>query len=356
VLSLGLLLPPAHAQKTISINFNSTHAFTESDNVRGKSKKSALTNAQKKAVIANVQKEYDDALGPGIVKVEAGKAGDVKMIVNGGRAPGANKGKEYGDAGKPGKAGLAHEGEFLKNGFADDGLVNAIAETLAHEAAHKLGIAQHNLDNPPSKMTKGDMVDDAQRKADMRKFTAHDIATLKKTLGIANPEQKDSFAPGLNVFRGEDVDFPPNIPDDRFLDVLVNFTGLTGAEFGYISGSGDFVWQGDWTDNPYPGVMTFIYSAAADLAVMVDGEVFSLGEHEGSFLLSHLNPDNPAVYLDASLSFATPRGTVDWTLDASAFRTTGGFFAVVPEPDTLVFLVLAVTLLLPFASRQSRRR
>jgi len=210
LVALLLALPSAHAQKTISIDFDSTDAFTESDDVKGTSKKSALTDEQKKAVIANVQKEYDDALGGGKVKVEAGKAGDVKMIVNGGRAPGKNEGKEAGDAGKPGKPGVAHEGEFLERGFAGAGLVNAIAETVAHEAGHKLGIAEHNADDPPSKMTRGSLVTDAQRKADARKFTEHDIEKLKKTLGIAKPEQKDAIVPGLNVFRGEDVNPSPN--------------------------------------------------------------------------------------------------------------------------------------------------
>jgi len=58
-----------------------------------------LTDAQKAAVIALVQKEYDDALGKGVVTVSEGSGGTVDMIVNGSQAPGVNKGKEYGDMG-----------------------------------------------------------------------------------------------------------------------------------------------------------------------------------------------------------------------------------------------------------------
>jgi len=101
--------------------------------------------------------------------------------------------------------------------------------------------------------------------------------------------------------------------------------------------------------------MTFIYTAAVDLAVMLDGDVYSLGEGEGSFALSRLNPDNPAVFLEAILSFDTPRGAVSWTLDASAFRTTGGFRGV-DEPAALALLATsaALALLLGGGGRVSR--
>src|SRR5262249_47571359 len=153
---------------------------------------------------------------------------------------GVNQGKEAGDAGMDGKTGFAHEGGFKNRGFTDDGLVKAVAETVAHEAGHKVGIAGHNSDNPPSKKAKSKLVTDDQRKADSRAFDAHDIKKLKMNLGIKDPEQKDSFSSGdLDIFRGGSLIVSPNIPDDQFLDVNVLFTGPAGAEFGYISSSGE---------------------------------------------------------------------------------------------------------------------
>ena len=107
MLTCCLLLPQlAHAQKTLKINFDSTDKFTESDDVEGTAVASGLAAADKAKVIAKIQKKYDDALGANIVKVMEGSGDDHDMIIQGGKAPGTNAGKEAGDAGKPGKPGV----------------------------------------------------------------------------------------------------------------------------------------------------------------------------------------------------------------------------------------------------------
>ena len=91
---------PVHAQKTVKVNFNSTDDCVESDDVKGAPTKSSLSADLRKKVIANIQKAYDDAVGKGKVTVSEGKGGDADVTISGRRAPGVNKGKEYGDAGK----------------------------------------------------------------------------------------------------------------------------------------------------------------------------------------------------------------------------------------------------------------
>ena len=99
------------------------------------------------------------------------------MILNGGKAPGVNEGKEYGDAGKPGKPGVVHEGEFTADTFSGNELVNGVAESLAHEGGHKLGLG-HNWDKHITKMTEGSKVSTADRKTKKRKFNDDDKKKL----------------------------------------------------------------------------------------------------------------------------------------------------------------------------------
>jgi hypothetical protein len=231
ILILAIVPVPAHAQKTIMINFDSNAAFEESDHVKGTATPSILNAAQRKAVIAKVQKEYDDAIGAGNVKVSEGAGGDVNVIVNGGQAPGTNKGNEYGDAGQQGKPGVVHEGEFVNNKFAGDQLVNGVAESIAHEAGHKLGIANHNDDKPATKMTNLPIDDPASndiRKADSRSFNLHDAAILAPGIALSSAE----FRPGiqdtdLGVFVGKPIN---PVSDDNYLESFVKFTGPIGAE------------------------------------------------------------------------------------------------------------------------------
>lgn len=359
---LAVFALSANAQKTIKIDFDSTADFTESDDVKGTATKSSLTAEQRKKVIAIIQKEYDDAVGAGKVKVSEGKGGDVDVTINGGRAPGVNRGREYGDAGKAGKPGVVHEGEFVNNGFKDDALVNGVAESAAHEAGHKLGIGQHNDDKPAGKMTNlpiNDAASNEIRKKDGRQFSAHDIKKLKENGGLASAEFRPGVRVGtdLGVFVGEPVQ-PQS--DDNYLQALVSFTGPAGAKFGYMSMSGEFVFQGDTSDMPYPGFLTFIYTGGADMAVSFDGEILSLSEHEGSFSLSNPNPLNPSVFQTALLSFESGSGSFfQLTLNAMVDPTTGGFLVAVPEPATWAMLaagLLAVILIRRGAASRPARR
>ncbi len=241
----------ADPNKTISIDFDSEEDYVESDGVKGKFSKSTLTDAQKDAVIAEVQKEYDDAVGPGKIKVKKGKDGDVKLTVNGGYAPGVNKGKELGDAGQAGQSGIAHESEFKDHGVTGDDLVKALGTALGHEAGHKLG-KSHNDGNPNNKMTngkseptgKGLTLDDL--KAGNLMFSDTDKAQLLKNLGLTNAEHKMTILPtDLGVIVGKRIKSEEYCPIiDDYLDSYAVLTGPTGIEFGYMSFTNEFVYEG----------------------------------------------------------------------------------------------------------------
>lgn len=354
---LAIVVLPARAEKTIKINFDSTEEFTESDGVKGTATKSTLTADQKKKVIGIVQKEYDDAVGAGKVKVSEGTGGDVDITISGGRAPGVNQGNEYGDAGKQGKTGVVHEGEFVNNGFKDDQLVNGVAESAAHEAGHKLGIGEHNDDKPAGKMTNLPINDAASndiRKAGGRKFGDHDIKKLKENGGLANAEfRPGTFVTDLGVVVGKPVK-PQS--DDNYLQSFVQFTGPAGAKFGYMSMTGEFVFEGDTSDVPYPGFFTFLYTDGVDLAVSFAGAVYSLSEHEGSFTLSNPNPLNSAVFQTAQLTFDLGVGSASLVFNATVDPTTGGFVTAVPEPATWMLFVMGLLLTtVPMRSRLGTR-
>ena len=357
LLLCGVILTPqsAYAEKTIKVNFDSTADFEESGTDKGTATKSTLTAAQRAAVIAKVQKEYDDAVGAGKVKVSEGSGGNYDMTVSGGRAPTVNS--KYGNAGKPGKTGLTYEGEFTADGFTGDELVNGIAETVAHEAGHKLGL-NHNSDSPPTKMTSTDTTPTIeQRKADSRSFNDDDKKILSNSLALGNAEQKDTFMAGdLGVMVGQMVPPPPNKPDDYYLNSFVSFNAADGVNFGYISHSNEFVFQGDNTDTfSHPGEFTFLYTAGTDFAVQVGGEIFSLEDGFGSIALSDMNPFNPNDFQMADITFHTSFGTDELLLNATIDPTTGGFF-LVPEPPAWLLLASGFASLLSIRWWRRQRR
>ncbi len=344
----------AHAQKTIKVNFDSTNAFEESCGTKGTAKASGLTADQKKKILEKAQQKYDDALGKNKVMVMEGSGGDVDVIVSGDQAPGTLKGKEYGDAGKPGKPGVVHAGEFTGAGFSGDGLTNAIGECLAHEAGHKLGLS-HNWDKGKL-MAEGSKVSKADREADNRPFTDDDKKVLMKSVcppAPAKAEHKHTiFKTDLVITVGEKI-LPQDSerPDDRYLDASAIFQGPLGLEWGYMSFTNEFVFQGDTDTSLDDPFMTFLYNAGIDLAVRDGDMLFSLSSGAGSFALSNPNPDGPGLFQTANLFFETGRGTAQLTFNATIDRTTGGFSAV-PEPAALALLLTGAGSLL---SRRRRR-
>lgn len=345
--ALAAAISHADGVKTIMVDFDSEAVFEESDGSDGKAAKSKLTADQKKAVIARIQQEYDNAVGPGKVKVSEGKGGDYNVIISGDNGPN----ETYGNAGKTGKSALTYEKTFTDRGFSGDALVNGVAETAAHEVGHKLGL-KHNEGPTPSKMTKGTLVPDDVRKRGGLEFNDNDIKILKATLELSQSEQKDSIHPrDLGIAVGRPVGHTTNLPTDYTLDALAAFTGHAGDAFGYISADGEFVFQGDAS----PTFMSFLYTAGADLAVRQGDQIFTLEDGAASFLLSDPNPNNPDVFMIADVSFDTPAGIDHLLLDSSGDPTTGGF-QTVPEPPTLALLLAGLGLHRVAFRRRSRPR
>lgn len=323
----GGLASPSNAQKSIKLNFNSSATVTESDGQVATATPSTLTAEQKAAVVMKVKQEYDDAGVGDKVMVMEGSGGDYDIIISGGTAPVA--GSEYGDAGQAGKPGIVHGGEFVNAGLTGDQLVNAIEETAAHEAGHKLGLP-HNWDNPPTKMTEGSKKTTEMRGADGRSFNASDKTTLKSSLMVARAEHTGSSKAGdLGVFVGNRLDMPPNQPDDRYFDAYATFDGPAGSLFGYFGLSNEFVLQGDTTNtSTNPAFMTFPYIGGEDLAVQVGTDFFSLSRGMSGYLLNNPNPNNPDVFLNADVFFALPGGAIGHiALNGPVDPGMSGFFS-----------------------------
>lgn len=324
----------AYAATTIKINFSSTAAYTESDGVKGTATASGLTDAQKAAVIAVVQKEYDDAVGKGVVTVSEGSGGTVDMIVNGSQAPGVNKGKEYGDAGTKTGPGIVHAGEFVNQGFTGVGLTNGIGESVAHEAGHKFGLGHTKGDNT-SKMAGdlpiGDAAANKVRAADNRKFVADDVKKLKEHFGLKDGASKDgTISTDLGVLVGQTVN---PVSDDNPLEVSASLVGPAGAQFGYTSRDGEFVLQGDTTTSASEP-MTFFYGDGVNLAVQLGSFTYQLsaGPSVAQYMLSNPNPMNSSVFQTAIVTFNTASGTATLTLTTPYTPSTGGFFRPIGAP------------------------
>jgi hypothetical protein len=204
-------------------------------------------------------------------------------------------------------------------------------------------------------MTFGSQVTIQQRMADHRSFNEEDKTKLKQNFHNLSSEQEDNgFRPGaLNIRIGVHPVPPPLAPDDQSLDAFASWTGPVGSDFGYLSYTGDFVFQGN-TDNNFlnPTIISFLYTSGEDMAIRIGSNVFL----PLSIQLSVPNPLNPSVFLDAQIGFDSNGDHIAdsfLTLDATAdpYATTGGF-AQLPEPATLGLMTFGFVCL---AAKRARR-
>lgn len=347
---LGVSAAEARPPVQVKVNFDSTSGGLDHSNGNSYQTKPAnLTPAEKAAILAKAQQKFDEALGPGQVVLSEGTGGDIDMVMNGYSNPGTEN--IYGNAGGPCKPGVVYVGRFQNEGFSGTGLTNAAGETLAHEIAHKLGVTYH-WDQPSLLMSNGQGLTKAMRAADARPFRTEDARIMNENL--ANP-CNDPFPQAPEAGTEAPRSFAPNLPgddpaDETSLDANLTFTGPTGAHFGYMSTSGDFVFQGD-TETAEQG-MGFLFNYAYDFAVRLEnGTVVSINSAGVSmFELQNINPyaEIPGVYLTLIEMFDTPEGPATATLTVAYPELGGGFMLYnIPEPTTgLALSVMATGLLL----------
>lgn len=319
-------------------------------------KKSTLSVEERAAVVRGVQGEYDEAFGPGTVTVAEGKVGKVVVVVDGTPL----KGRGYGTYGStvPGQPSVVFESTFTKDKFTRSELIIGIEETAAHEGLHNLGMKGHRgTAENPEKMTEGTTVPLDVRKKGGRKFSQQDVDDVRPFLSLNSPGQKSGFDPGdLGVYLGS-TRVGPGFPDETSLEAYVTYLDVPdGVEFGYMSLGGDFIGS-----TSRDSTFSFFGVSGQDLAVRFADHLCRLSLGCGSFTLSDLNPDNPSVYRFADLVFASSGGEVHIQLDASIFRTTGGFtrddpsVSIVPEPNAWILLIAGMGLA-GSALRYARRR
>ncbi|MHC4590820.1 MAG: hypothetical protein ACYTAQ_16230 [Planctomycetota bacterium] len=228
----------ALATVTIAVDFGNTSTITEScGTVVTATAATNLTAAQKTSIRNKIKEKYEAVLGAGNATVTeeaiAGGTGtgDYGVIISGGKGPGG----EYGDAGAgSGKPAIVHVGFYKNKGFSGDGLINAIAETAAHEVAHRIGVS-HNGDKSKL-MASGTKVSKAQREADARPFSDDDKDKIKENLK-KNTESKSSDSDkDLNSQCGHFPDMGGGddfVPDDHIMGAVMWYEGWPGLEFGY---------------------------------------------------------------------------------------------------------------------------
>lgn len=282
-----------------------------------------------------------------MVNVEEGTGGDVNVVVSNSTSPKLPDAPFWGDAGRPGMPAIVFQGEFANAGATGDNLVNAISETISHEAGHKCGLG-HNWDDRPTIMTSGEKVPLAVRQMGIRQFNNND-QTILQNRPKAQPagEQRDTIGPtDLVTEIGELVGRPEHIPDDIHLNAAILVKTLPpGGEVGYISTAGEFIFQATESSQTY---VSFLYDAGTDLAVRVNGGVHTLSDGSGTFALSNPNPFNPNRFLTADVFFATSAGPAAFVLDVVFDPThTGGFLqssSPVPAASPVGLLVLGLAL------------
>ena len=295
---------------------------------------SGFSDAQKKAVIDEVNAmlkkaglddkiiaKDKDASGPSRLSTQC-----IDMVVSG-TDPGF-----AGDKGMPGEPGMVFSGGFEDRGYFGEGLENGVAETVLHEAGHKLGL-HHNWGYPPNVMMVGRKKTYEDR-ANKSCLSPEDIKLLQENCE-KNAEQPtgsegtdagvDGGASGSSSFL--DTPFPT---DDYFSARAYVISGDPLTKFGFLNDSGQFIFVGDASNTPtQPTYMTFPHDAGVDFAIEIDSIPYALSTGDASYSLGIPTPSSPELYHELTLTFTTNTSDVVVQLDASGFpedQNTRGFF------------------------------
>jgi len=384
---------------TINVDFSNTSMLTTSDGQKITAAASGLTLQFKSIVLSQIKAKYEAVYGVGNVKVQMKAVGtgtggaDLSVVVTNTESPG---GEAYGDAGAKGGPAIVYLKSFTANGFDAVDAATAAGETAAHELGHQLGLG-HN-DQANTLMSDGRNVLREQRALDGRSFTDAEAKKIlensnanggiKKDIPRAVEKPTKDAAPGLGWNTGRNPNPPPvdpapnppvpgitgsgfNYDDDELWDSVVGFgnpgllTAALDPTIGYINTDGEFFEVADPYDTFADGSTANTWdmdtfgspTAAADMAIDVNGTIFDYSTYGDNISYSDLNPYNSALYLQADVGFNLPGyGFVDVNLDADSDvtgePTTGGFFALpVPAPSPL----LGAALLMLGAFALSRR-
>lgn len=382
---LLLAAVPARADLTITVDFNnSSDTQKDSDGAKVTATLSGLAAADRTAILNKIKEEYKDISGIGTVTVKEGAvpatlgAGEYAIIVSGGKAP---SGSEWGDAGVDGGPGFVYLGAvkaYKEPGTgatvaAQADINTVVGETAGHEAGHRIGKFDHNEQSAATspnkaKMIAGSGITIAQRIADKRFFTDSEIKSIQENYNKnAAPKPPAPDKKDLNAFYGRPVPTPAGWAlDDNSWGTRIWLTGAAGWEAGYIDSSGSFIYE---TANQSPGAdsdpettfMGFLFPgtqfASWDMALRdpvgdaFDFEAFGLGSPS----LSHPNPLNPSVFLQAQLDFLIDGTPFSLFLDnAGGDPTTGGFTRSAPEPSTLSVLLISLACMSGLGRRFNR--
>ena len=203
-----------------------------------------LTQAQKNQlkdlIVADVQRNYDSALGPGKVTVtrtaggQPSRTGRLRDSWCWGTKPDGTSVLLYGkweSGSAEARAYLrmfsrTHRGDYKTDGQWDLAkLASGIGRTLAHEIAHSYSIG-HNQNTgdkhrlPQSKMTEGGLVSSADRANQTWNFDQHSAEVIAANLGraacqTATDYDEDYVAPVFfNAPDFPNPDYDPNLPGD----------------------------------------------------------------------------------------------------------------------------------------------